>query len=440
MTIIDAQTSIISVLTDAGYTNIKDSMLTGITQSETYPIIVVDVKSSTNIDISSGGYTPFAHHLVISVYQKASIGVKEARESAVDTIKDILSILNLQIVENTIEYIDTVLNNIKICGAGCIVEVDAYNEISEYVPNLSIGSNPEGANVYIDGVDSGYITPCTINRAQNGTYNVVKTNYLFTPQVVSITEDDVIYFDGVFSPDIEAKIDTDGLLLLIDVSNKDMFYYYDDGSASYVKCIDEDNNIVHSQVHKIVALTESGTVNLIAPTANCLILSDSSGYRCLKDNGVFWKYDGYTPSNGTVITTIMKSTATDLAIMSGTTSSKYYGSKKSTWNTYGYFYGSTACDIVKDSGLSTIKTRTHYLNYSISGLVEKAVAYIDEVEAPSRYCDYTANTLMLTKIGYEFDNDKRGIELKILAIHSYESLEKMYRNHLEIKAYGDLLT
>jgi len=124
--IIDVQETVINILTVAGYSNIKDNMLVGFTESETYPVVVIDIDSSVSMNISSGAYTPFLHYLTISCYQKASIGISEARKDAVDTLNAVLSIINLEIVENNISYVDTIMNNIRLCGAGCLVEIGAY--------------------------------------------------------------------------------------------------------------------------------------------------------------------------------------------------------------------------------------------------------------------------------------------------------------------------
>jgi len=126
MTITEVQTNVINTLTKAGYQNVKDNLLVGITENEHYPFVVVDLASSIVQTIASGKYTPGVHYLIITCYQKAKIGITQARQSAVSTLEAVMELLNLQILENKIEYVDTVMNNIKVCGAGCIVEVGAY--------------------------------------------------------------------------------------------------------------------------------------------------------------------------------------------------------------------------------------------------------------------------------------------------------------------------
>lgn len=126
MNIIDVQSELISRIIAIGYSNVKDSLLYGITETETYPVVVVDIDSSMSHDVSTGSFVPFVHYITISCYQKASIGIAEARASAISALENILSNINETVVENNIQYIDTVMNNIRVCGAGCIIEISAY--------------------------------------------------------------------------------------------------------------------------------------------------------------------------------------------------------------------------------------------------------------------------------------------------------------------------
>ena len=157
MNILEVQAMVIQMIKD-GYANVKDNLLDGITSSETYPFVLVDLASSENVDLASGAYKRFVHYLNVSVFDKAEDDIRDARETASGELEYILGILNFQLLENKIDYTDTVLNNVKVCGAGCIVEVDAYSDLT-YGSTLAIGSNPSGANILIDGKYIGRQTP-----------------------------------------------------------------------------------------------------------------------------------------------------------------------------------------------------------------------------------------------------------------------------------------
>ena len=128
MNIIEVQTNIINSILALGYTNVKDNLLVGITEKEVYPIVVVDLNFSETVMLASGGYTPNVHYLLVSVYQKVGIigGTSQAREDSISALNVILTGLHLNILENKIQYVDTVISNIKVCGAGAIVEIGAY--------------------------------------------------------------------------------------------------------------------------------------------------------------------------------------------------------------------------------------------------------------------------------------------------------------------------
>jgi hypothetical protein len=126
MIITQVQRDIVNRLKDAGYENVKEHLLVGITENEPYPFIVVDLGYSLTHVVASGKYTNNVHYLTITCFQKASIGITEARESAIQAFENVMDLLNLPILEEKIEYIDTVMNSIKICGVGCVVEVSAY--------------------------------------------------------------------------------------------------------------------------------------------------------------------------------------------------------------------------------------------------------------------------------------------------------------------------
>ena len=182
MNILEVQAMVIQMIKDAGYANVKDNLLDGITSSETYPFVLVDLASSENVDLASGAYKRFVHYLNVSVFDKAEDDIRDARETASGELEYILGILNFQLLENKIDYTDTVLNNVKVCGAGCIVEVDAYSDLT-YGSTLAIGSNPSGANILIDGKYIGRQTPYFLKKPQSGTYSVEKEEYTFNPVV-----------------------------------------------------------------------------------------------------------------------------------------------------------------------------------------------------------------------------------------------------------------
>lgn len=126
MNIVDAQTNVINAIKALGYTNVKDSLLLGLTENETYPVVIVDLDLSSVLSLASGKFTPDCHNLSLSCYDKASLGISTARQSAITTLNAILSSLNYPIIENMVKFTDTVISGIKLCAAGCIIEVSAY--------------------------------------------------------------------------------------------------------------------------------------------------------------------------------------------------------------------------------------------------------------------------------------------------------------------------
>ena len=198
MTITDLQKNIIETLQNAGYENVKDSLLAGITYGEKYPVVIVDIVSSSNALVASGEYIPLAHCISVFVYQKLGFNVKDTRETVSEEIQNILDILDLQIIDNRIEYIDTVLNNIKVCSAGCKIESDTDITIT-YRPTLAISSNPIGAKISINGIFSENVTPLFINKAISGTYAVELDGYEFDEIEVDMHSDysnKVIHFEN----------------------------------------------------------------------------------------------------------------------------------------------------------------------------------------------------------------------------------------------------
>jgi len=186
-TIVEAQTKVIQALTEAGYQNVKDSLLYGITENEIYPFILVDIDSSDTVNLASGLSTPVNHNLVISVYQKSSMGVKEARLSAAQEFDNIMQILNLSLTEERVEYLDTVMNGIKLCGVTAVLEV-GLGESIEYHPLLGITSDPIGAILTIDNHPTNILTPTVIRNARSGVYSALKEGYTYLPQTVDLSD------------------------------------------------------------------------------------------------------------------------------------------------------------------------------------------------------------------------------------------------------------
>lgn len=186
-TIVEAQTKVIQSLTEAGYQNVKDSLLYGITENEVYPFILVDIDSSDTVNLASGLSAPVNHNLVISVYQKSSMGVKEARLSAAQEFDNIMQILNLSLTEERVEYLDTVMNGIKLCGVTAVLEV-GLGESIEYHPLLGITSDPIGAILTIDNHPTNILTPTVIRNARSGVYSALKEGYTYLPQTVDLSD------------------------------------------------------------------------------------------------------------------------------------------------------------------------------------------------------------------------------------------------------------
>ena len=186
-TIVEAQTKVIQALTEAGYQNVKDSLLCGITENEIYPFILVDIDSSDTVNLASGLSTPVNHNLVISVYQKSSMGVKKARLSAAQEFDNIMQILNLSLAEERVEYLDTVMNGIKLCGVTAVLEV-GLGESIEYHPLLGITSDPIGAILTIDNHPTNILTPTVIRNARSGVYSALKEGYTYLPQTVDLSD------------------------------------------------------------------------------------------------------------------------------------------------------------------------------------------------------------------------------------------------------------
>ncbi|MFA5667393.1 MAG: T9SS type A sorting domain-containing protein [Candidatus Cloacimonadaceae bacterium] len=75
--------------------------------------------------------------------------------------------------------------------------------------SLTVNSNYDGAAIYIDGMDSGEITPFTFDPAVAGTYTVVMDYVTWTPEdyVYAAEADEMVNFMGVMTPDVPVIYD-----------------------------------------------------------------------------------------------------------------------------------------------------------------------------------------------------------------------------------------
>ena len=193
-TIIKAQDDVIKTLQLAGYTNVKDFLQ--ITNADTFPVVVVDLESTDTMDLSTGAYAPTNHNLSLAVYNKVGMSLKEARNQAINTFTDIMSILNLSLPEHKVEYLDTILSGIKLRVVITIIEVPIDSNVI-YYPSVAITSEPSGANIMIDGKLTGILTPAIIRNAHNGTYSAYKKGYICESQEIDLSDgiDKFIHFN-----------------------------------------------------------------------------------------------------------------------------------------------------------------------------------------------------------------------------------------------------
>jgi len=126
-TITSIQTKIINeiklLLTGADYKTIRDNIIEPVSSTD-FPLIIVDIATTLLEEISSGKYCPSSHMLVLTCYSAlGSSGIGTARDNSCKLIEKILNgIQSNNIVESKIEYTDSVLSNIKVCAAGCLLE------------------------------------------------------------------------------------------------------------------------------------------------------------------------------------------------------------------------------------------------------------------------------------------------------------------------------
>jgi len=73
---------------------------------------------------------------------------------------------------------------------------------------LTVNSNYPGAAIYLDGADTGEVTPYTFDPAEAGTYTVVLPNVEWTPAeyVYAAEADETVGFVGVLNPAVPTII------------------------------------------------------------------------------------------------------------------------------------------------------------------------------------------------------------------------------------------
>jgi hypothetical protein len=98
-----------------------------------------------------------------------------------------MQILNLSLTEERVEYLDTVMNGIKLCGVTAVLEV-GLGESIEYHPLLGITSDPIGAILTIDNHPTNILTPTVIRNARSGVYSALKEGYTYLPQTVDLSD------------------------------------------------------------------------------------------------------------------------------------------------------------------------------------------------------------------------------------------------------------
>lgn len=67
---------------------------------------------------------------------------------------------------------------------------------------LAVGANYPGAAIYLDGADTGQVTPYTFDPAEAGTYTLVMDNVVWTPAdyIYAAEANAEVYFTGVYGP------------------------------------------------------------------------------------------------------------------------------------------------------------------------------------------------------------------------------------------------
>lgn len=67
---------------------------------------------------------------------------------------------------------------------------------------LAVGANYPGAAIYLDGADTGQVTPYTFDPAEAGTYTLMMDNVVWTPAdyIYAAEANAEVYFTGVYGP------------------------------------------------------------------------------------------------------------------------------------------------------------------------------------------------------------------------------------------------
>ncbi len=103
-------------------------------------------------------------------------------------------------VEDT--YIITVIVD---DGGGGMATQYCYITVGVATGSINITSNPEGANVYLDGEDTGKVTPCSITGLTEGGYTIKLTYYHYKDKVGTATvgAEPVTYIDWTLDYAVE---------------------------------------------------------------------------------------------------------------------------------------------------------------------------------------------------------------------------------------------
>jgi len=119
--IINLQTSIADKAISAGYA-IRYSMLDNISESDTFPLVIVDIDSSVLKKLADGSsYCDSEIIAITAITSIKSIGINRARDISARAIHTILRIIGLTVVENKIMYSDTIFGSVKASTATVLV-------------------------------------------------------------------------------------------------------------------------------------------------------------------------------------------------------------------------------------------------------------------------------------------------------------------------------
>ena len=129
-------------------------------------------------------------------------------------------------VEDT--YIITVIVD---DGGGGMATQYCYITVGVATGSINITSNPEGANVYLDGEDTGKVTPCSITGLTEGGYTIKLTYYHYKDKVGTATvgAEPVTYIDWT----LDYAYETTHTMQPGPGDGNDAFVYEDSKDQSY---------------------------------------------------------------------------------------------------------------------------------------------------------------------------------------------------------------